>query len=309
MLRDESRGSSGSRRWPWWVMTGTAVWWTGGCVDESQPLEIDGDRAMNWVEQQVAIGPRIPGTEAHAECAEFLEAQLRTWTDEVKVQRVRQGDNEIVNLVASFRPSAGDRIFLGAHWDTRPMADADPDPTKRSLPVPGANDGASGVAVLLEVARVLAESPPPRGVDLFFFDAEDGGESGQAETWAIGARTLAEALGDYRPRLGIVVDMVGDLDLELRPEGHSVANASRQVRWIWGLAEDLGADSFVAGVGATVMDDHVPFLERGIPTVDIIDFDYVYWHTTQDTPDKVSPSSMAEVGRVLLGVVYAETLP
>jgi len=279
-----------------------------GCANTPAP-HFDGARARAWVERQVEHGPRIPGSAGHAACAADLERTLRGYADDLRVHSARVEELELTNFVASFRPDASERIFLMAHWDTRPMADEDPLPQRRAEPVPGANDGASGVAVLIEIARLLADRAPPRGVDIFLVDGEDGGTHGEPSSWCLGSRALATALGGYRPRLGILVDMVGDADLELPWEQYSLRYAGRQTRWLWDLAAELGEEAFVARPGPAVTDDHLPFLERGIPTVDIIDFDYPHWHTTADTPDKVAAASLASVGRVLLAAVFAPELP
>ena len=279
-----------------------------GC-GAAPPPPFDSARALEWVDRQVAHGPRIPGTPAHSACAIEIEHTLRGLADDVRVHKAEARGVPLTNVIAAFRPDADERIFLMAHWDTRPSADEDPDPARRNDPVPGANDGASGTAVLLEIARLLADTPPPRGVDLFFVDGEDGGEHGDPSSWCLGSRALASALTGYRPRMGILVDMVGDADLRLPMEQHSLAYAGKQTRWIWSLAAGLGESAFVELPGPAVTDDHLPFLEIGIPTVDLIDLDYAYWHTVSDTPDKVSAESLESVGRVLLAALFARDLP
>lgn len=285
---------------------------TSGCRETGSPASsFDGARAQVWVERQVAHGPRIPGTDAHAACLAELETELRSLTPQVNRHEAVVRGVALTNLVAAFRPELEERIFLVAHWDTRPQADSDPDPANRSLPVPGANDGGSGVAVLLEVARCLASEPPPRGVDIFLVDAEDGGTHNDPQSWCLGSAALAAALSSagYRPRMGLVIDMVGDVDLRLPMEGYSLELAPTQTLWLWDLAAALGERAFVKLPGAPVFDDHLPFLQKGIPTVDIIDFEYEHWHTIADTPDKTSAASLATVGRVVLAAIYAKELP
>jgi hypothetical protein len=269
----------------------------------------DGKRAKVWVERQVAHGPRIPGTAAHQACLADLERELRALAADVRRHEAQRRGIHLTNLVATFRPEAAERVFLMAHWDTRPWADEDPDPAQRRTGVPGANDGASGVAVLLEVARALAVESAPRGVDLFLVDAEDGGSHQDPTSWCLGSQSLAEELATYRPKLGILLDMVGDANLRLPMEANSLRFAGVQTRWLWALASSRGEKAFVAEVGPAVTDDHIAFLQRGIPTIDVIDFTYPYWHTTADTPDKVSAESLAIVGRVVLEAVYAPRLP
>ena len=283
-----------------------SLWW---CSAAGAAPAFDGSRAKLWVEKQVAHGPRVPGSAAHRACLAELEGELKTLAADVRRDEAVRRGVHLTNLVATFRPDAKERVFLMAHWDTRPWADEDPDPSKHQVGVPGANDGASGVAVLLEVARALAAEPPPRGVDLFLVDAEDGGTHSDPGSWCLGSQALAEELTGYQPKLGILLDMVGDADLRLPMEVHSLRYAGPQTRWLWGLAAQLGETAFLAQVGPAVTDDHIAFLQRGIPTIDIIDFQYPYWHTTADTPDKVSASSLATVGRVVLAAVYAPQLP
>jgi Zn-dependent M28 family amino/carboxypeptidase len=198
--------------------------------------------------------------------------------------------------------------MFGAHWDSRAAADLDPDPSRRTQPVPGANDGASGVAVLLELAEALHRQPPAVGVELVFFDGEDQGEATRPEQFCLGSRYYARHLAPPRPVAVFVADMVGDRDLCIYPERNSLAHAANLVALVSEGARRTGAHGFHGEPRHTLFDDHVPFLEQGIPAVDVIDFDYAYWHTTADTPDKVSAQSLAEVSRVLLWVVYRSPL-
>ncbi len=287
-------------------------------LSKSYP-EIDGERAYRHIENQVAMGPRITGWEGHDRAKEYIVKALHGYADQVMIHRFTYRDRkdttvvyEGENIVASFNLEATDkRILLGAHWDTRPTADEDPDPANRSLPVPGANDGASGVAVLLEIARVLSEQPPSFGVEMVFFDLEDIGDedfTDQQETgnpFAIGSQRFVEEHPDYWPTYGIVVDMVGDRNLRIPKEGASVEGAKWLVDRVWEKAEDLGADAFVDEVGQVVYDDHAPFLIKGIPVINIIHWPFPeYWHTLEDTPDKCSPESLKQVGDVVLAVLY-----
>jgi Zn-dependent M28 family amino/carboxypeptidase len=208
-------------------------------------------------------------------------------------------------VVARFNPGAPTRVLLGAHWDSRPHADKDPDPRRRKEPVPGANDGAAGCAVLLHLAELLAAAPAVIGVDLVFFDGEDGGLPDSLTTYCLGSQEHVRRLAGRRPAYVIVLDMVGDRDLALPVEGYSMAYAPDQVRMIWGRAAELGIAAFRPDVGPQIYDDHVPFLAAGIPAVDVIDFDYPYWHTVADTPDKLSAASLAAVGEVMVSLIYA----
>ena len=224
---------------------------------------------------------------------------------------------EGTNVVASFnlQPTGGQRVLLAAHWDTRPFADQDPDPAQRSQPVPGANDGASGVAVLLEMARLLHAQPLNVGVDLVFFDLEDLGDdlgpdadtSAAANAFALGSRAFVEANSQYRPQYGILLDMVCDADLRIPQEAFSRINAPHVVERVWAAAERVGATAFVNEPGGPVVDDHVAFLQRGIPMIDLIHYPFPStWHTTGDVPAACSAASLQQVGNVLVEVLYGE---
>ena len=213
----------------------------------------------------------------------------------------------MTNVVASFSLQKTERILLCAHWDSRPWADQDPNSENRDQPVLGANDGASGVAVLLEVARHIQLAEPKYGVDIVLFDGEDSGLPGQPDSYALGAQHFAKNKDfRYRPKFGILLDMVGDKDLQIYQEENSVNYAPQVVERIWNRAQGLGSSSFFASSGYQVTDDHLPLLNVGIPCVNLIDFDYEYWHTLADTPDKCSPESLAEVGRLILSLLYED---
>jgi glutaminyl-peptide cyclotransferase len=208
----------------------------------------------------------------------------------------------IYNIIAK-RNDQSPQIVLGAHYDTRFFADNDPDLTKRSQPVPGANDGASGVAILLELARSLPKDIIPTW--LVFFDTEDNGRL-DGWDWILGSRAFAEEI-KIAPRAVVIVDMIGDADLNIYLE----KNSNLAIRTeIWSTAEKLGyGDVFINKEKYSMEDDHTPFLEAGIPAVDIIDFDYPYWHTTLDTPDKVSAKSLQAVGETLWNWIIEQTPP
>jgi hypothetical protein len=256
-----------------------------------QPVQFNGQRAYQDVLAQVAFGPRVPDSLAHAEIITYIQNELRKTGWQAQIQDTTWQGFAIRNIIAS-RTDQTPQIILGAHYDSRMLADQDPGPG-RFAPVPGANDGASGVAVLLELARTLPKDSPPAW--LVFFDAEDdGGIAGR--DWIMGSQAFVAAL-PFHPRAAIIVDMVGDADLNIYIERNS--NAAL-VAEIWGQAARLGfAQQFIPIVKYSMEDDHTPFLKAGIPAVDIIDFDYPYWHTAADTPDKVSPKSLQIVGETL----------
>ncbi len=256
------------------------------------PETFDGERALADVEAQVAMGPRTPGSAGHAQVREWMRTELENTGWLVEVHEAERLGHPIYNIIAK-KGGELPQIILAAHYDTRFIADHDPVETKRSEPVPGANDGASGVAVLLELARILPDDTVP--VWLVFFDAEDNGRI-EGWDWILGSRAFVEEI-PVRPRAVIIVDMVGDADLNLYYERNSDVTLRAE---IWKTAERLGyGDIFIPSEKHSMLDDHTPFLEKGIPAVDIIDFDYPYWHTTEDTADKVSADSLKAVGDTL----------
>lgn len=275
--------------------------------------EFNKNEAFDYLKKQVDFGPRVPGTQAHEDCKIFLVNEISKYADAVNVQEFTHKymgkTYKLANIISSFNLSSGYRILLTAHWDSRPYADEEKDPELRKLPVPGANDGASGVAVLLEIARILKEKPPPVGVDIIFFDGEDLGVSGDLENFAIGSKYFAKNKPqNYTPQFAINLDMVGDKNLEIYREINSMKYAPDVVNYIWSIANELGISEFKNLDGYDIYDDHIPLNEAGIRAVNIIDFDYPYWHTTEDTPDKCSPESLEKVGKVVLNVIYRSKL-
>jgi len=269
---------------------------------ESDSVSFDGSRALTDVQTQVAFGPRIVGTEGHAQIREWMRTELESAGWVVEIQQTERMGHPVYNVIAK-RNAEPPQIILGAHYDTRMIADHDPDPTKQTEPVPGANDGASGVAVLLELARSLPEETKP--VWLVFFDTEDNGNI-EGWDWILGSRAFVEEI-PIQPEAVVIVDMIGDADLNIYLEKNS--NVAIRTE-IWSTAEKLGyADKFINEEKFGMLDDHTPFLEAGIPAVDIIDFDYPYWHTVQDTPDKVSAESLQAVGDTLLNWITEQTIP
>jgi Zn-dependent M28 family amino/carboxypeptidase len=207
--------------------------------------------------------------------------------------------------VGSFYTDERTRLLVAAHYDTRPWADQEEDTTAHLLPIPGANDGASGVAVLLELAHVLAANRPRGvGVDLVFFDGEDYGKEGDTQFYLLGSRHFAANLSGYRPWGGIVLDMVGAKDARIAREGHSLDGAPELTDELFGRAARLELDVFVEGRLTPIFDDHVPLLQAGIPTVDLIGLPYPYWHTLEDTPDKCSSGTLRAVGALVTDLIY-----
>jgi Zn-dependent M28 family amino/carboxypeptidase len=279
-----------------------------GCRAQSTPA-FDEARAFEDLRAQVAFGPRSPGSEGHARCRDWLVERLRAaGATSVDIQEfpdtVGGTAYRLSNVRARFGPAGARWILLGAHWDTRPWADRDPDSTKHKLPVLGANDGASGVAVLLEAARQFGRRPPPVGVEIVFFDGEDLGQGSDVSGFCRGSRYYVKQLEHPRPSVVVVLDMVGDKDLGIYYEQNSYNVAKNIVEHIWDGAAKVGATGFHAEPRHNVYDDHAPFIEAGIPGVDVIDFDYPAWHTTADSLDQVSAQSLGQVGRTVLWYVY-----
>lgn len=277
----------------------------------SSQREFDGARALQYVATQVGFGPRVPNTAAHRRAGDWLLQQLRERADTVEVQAFHHvaasGDTlALRNFIAKFRPDAPERVTYVAHWDSRPVADKSINLAERRLPVPGANDGASGVALLLGVADALALTPPANfGVDLVFVDGEDYGDFGTETDVLLGSKRYAERVANApAPLFAVVWDMVGDRDLQIFQEYHSATRAPEVVDRVWRVADELGyRRTFRPTVGYSVTDDHIPLLERGLRAIDVIDLDYPYHHTTEDTLDKVSAESLQKVGDVALALL------
>ena len=286
-------------------------------VDSTQTIPaFDQERAFTLLEKQVELGPRCPGTQGHKCGAEFIVANLKPYADAVRTQdftvTIDGKQLKLCNIIAHFNPDADRWILLAAHWDTRPKADLEIDAAKRKQPIPGANDGASGTAVLLELARMFAHQRPKVGILMVFFDGEDYGAT-EVDMY-LGSKHFAENLPEsaalagkpIKIDYGILLDMIGDRNLNIYKERNSVEAAREIVDKIWATADRLGRNEFHSSVKYTILDDHVPLIRSGVKCVNIIDFDYASWHTLDDTPDKCSPRSLAIVGEVVAVVVYSE---
>jgi glutaminyl-peptide cyclotransferase len=275
-------------------------------------FDVDGARALARVGHQVEAGPRIPDTPGHAAVRDWIAAELARLGARVELQAFDDSlpgrAFSLVNVIGHFGPAGKHRIVLCAHYDTRPWCDQDPDTSRRRDPVAGANDAGSGVAVLLEVAELMAKHAPPVAVDLVFFDGEDQGRAEHGEEFLMGSRGYAQRLGAPKPTAAFLFDMVGDRDLGIHPERRSAEEAANLVEMVLDGAKATGARGFLPTPRYRITDDHVPLLEAGVPAVDIIDFDYEAWHTHLDLPDQVSAASLAEVARVAAWLVYLSPL-
>lgn len=263
-------------------------------IQPKPPHQFDADRAWLDVLAQMEMGPRTPGSDAHNQVVLYIQTELEKAGWKVEIQETERMGHPIRNIIAK-RGSGSPWVIFGAHYDSRFFADNDPVPANQTIPVPGANDGASGVAVLLEMARTLPKNTDKQ-IWLVFFDAEDQGRI-EGWDWILGSRAFAESLTD-KPDAVVVVDMIGDADLNIYRE---ISSDKAITNSIWQTAADLGySDQFINQEKYNILDDHLPFLELGIPAIVIIDFDYPYWHTLADTQENISPASLAVVGHTLL---------
>ena len=259
----------------------------------------DSNQAFTYLEKQCEFGPRNPGSAGHSDFSNYLEDFLSDLSGKLIIQEfvyrepITNIERDGKNFIIQFNEQAKYRLLLGAHWDTRAVSDQDKSVDNQILPVLGANDGASGTAVLMELCNIISVNNPEIGIDIVFFDAEDGGVPGQPETFALGAKFF-----------------VGDKNLTIPIERISYSIAPDKVKEIWGLAEDLSLSAFKKTIENEIYDDHVPLWEIAqIPAIDIIDFQYPnrfynYWHTQFDTPQNCSPQSLGQVGTLLVNYIY-----
>ena len=291
----------------------------------------DGRAALGYVQEHLKFGPRTPGTAAHDSAGAWIASEMKKRTDSVIVQRWTQttvsgAKLPLQNILARFNPASTQRVLYITHWDTRPTADDDPNFGNKARPILGANDGASGVGLFLALGDVFKKTPPSVGVDLLFVDGEDWGKfdsdsTGRVPDALFGSQYFVDHLpsADYKPLYGVLFDMIGDADLQIYQEENSVQQAPEVVSRVWRTAADLGYDKyFINEVGQNVIDDHVPFLRKGMHVIDVLDIQYGplpanhdanttsspnYHHTLQDTFDKLSSKSLQVVGDVAVTLV------
>lgn len=289
---------------------------------EAPTVSFDSDSAYAYVKRQVDFGPRVPNTAAHRACGDWLSGELKRHGAQVTEQRATltafDGTKlEARNIFGQYNPDAKSRILLLAHWDSRPWADEDPDPAKRTQPVEGANDGASGVGVLLEIARQLNISAPTRGVDILFVDAEDWGTPDDEKSWALGTQYFMNhpVVAGYRADEAILLDMVGGKDAKFCREYFSEQSHPVLARKVWAKAAELGyGDMFKNELGGAITDDHVQLIAGGIPAIDIIAYYpdsrgggfFPQWHTTGDTMEQIDAATLGAVGKTVMGSIKSE---
>ncbi len=289
--------------------------------------DFSSDSAYSFVQNQIDFGPRVPNTDAHKQCAVYLSEKLTQYGANVTEQRVKltayNGDMlNSINIIGSFNQNARNRVLLMAHWDSRPWSDHDPDPQNRNVPVMGANDGASGVGVLLEVARHLKNISPDFGVDIVLFDSEDYGapsdfQGPSEDSWCLGSQYWSKNphIPGYRANFGILLDMVGAENAKFYKEQISMYYAPQLMDRVWAKAQSLGfSNFFVNDMGGGVTDDHLYVNQiAGIPSIDIIQhspesdsgFGH-YWHTTQDDMSVISRPTLLAVGTTLLHILFED---
>ncbi len=273
--------------------------------------EFDKNRAFSFLEEQCNLGPRYPGSDEIELCRNYITSSLSKngFTIEEQKFEVMIDEKEIegINIIAHFNPRMSRRILLGAHYDTRPWADKEEDETLHNTPIIGANDAGSGVAVLLEIASIISKKEPKQfGMDFVFFDLEDMGSYGNNESWCLGSTYFAENYSGTKPEKAIVIDMIGDADLSINLDYYSYHNSPNLVNEVWNIAEELGFSVFKSRIQNIIYDDHYPLIKAGFNAILIIDFEYPYWHTLEDTPDKCSPESLYYVGQTVLNLIYKE---
>ncbi len=289
-------------------------------VKKNPVPDFNPDSAYAYVKAQVDFGPRIPGTPSHAKCADYLVAKLKSYGLETIVQRgtVQTFDKKqfsLKNIIASFKPEAQSRIMICSHWDTRPFADEDTKDPDKSFD--GANDGASGVGLALEIARQLSGASQPNiGVDIIFFDLEDYGSSGNNDSWCLGSQFWAKNLHktNYYANFGVLLDMVAGQNAVFPKESKSVGFTSAVVDKIWEAADDAGYGNYFLSQTKNFVgvDDHVYVNQAGVPCIDIIEYNQAtggfgdYHHTHKDNMSLIDKNTLKAVGQTLLEVIYNE---
>lgn len=273
----------------------------------------DGEKALSYVGRFMEFGARVPGTEAHKKAGDWIVSEMRLRADTVIVQEwtyrttIAMGSMPVGttlplrNVLARFNPMAEERLLYVTHWDSRPVADKSTTDSLRRLPTPGANDGGSGVGLFLALGDVLKATPPGIGVDLLFVDGEDYGQFTPDVDVLLGSKYFADNLpsANYRPLFGVVWDMVGETDLRIPQEEHSINRAPEVVERVWRTAADMGhGNVFIPSSTFPITDDHLPLLDKGLRVIDVIDLDYAHHHTVNDTIDKLSARSLKVVGDV-----------
>lgn len=283
--------------------------------------KFDADNAYQQIKKQKDFGPRNPGSTGHKEALVYLQNELGKYADQIKLQSFTypgyDGEKlELTNIIGKFNPDAKKRIMLCAHWDTRPRAEKAVDPSKRNLPIIGANDGGSGVGVLLEIARLLKNQKVDYGIDIIFLDGEDYGKENDLNNFCLGSKYYSAILANADfPVFSVLLDLVGDKEANFKMEGNSIRYAPEVVKMIWGIAAKINATMFSSVEGPGIYDDHIPLNQAGLKTVDIIDAELVgadspvkrrnYWHSHKDLMDNIGKNALQQVGDVMTNLIYS----
>ncbi len=274
--------------------------------NNSKEAIFNSDRAYSILEEFLKIGPRVPGTDTHLKAKDFLFNFLKKQTDFCKTQEGKgynpfaQDSVKLANIIASFNENQSNRVLLCAHWDSRPVADNDPDTNYRNLPILGANDAGGAVAILLHIAELINRAEFDFGIDIILFDGEDLGQHFSNTHWLQGSKLFVKENPDYKPQWGILLDLCTEKDLKIKKEMYSYYYARWLVDKIWNIAYELGLDIFSNEIGSPVYDDHINFLYIKIPVIDIIDIQYKQWHTHLDDINQISKENMGKVGGLVL---------
>jgi glutaminyl-peptide cyclotransferase len=287
----------------------------GACHNDRQQTSFDGTTALTYAKAQLDFGTRIPNSLGAQRAGDWIVAQMKRRADTVIEQRFDhvtvKGDTlHLRNILARIHPAATQRVLYLTHWDTRPISDGAKDPARRNMPMPGANDGASGVALFVALGDALKKTPATVGVDLLFVDGEDYGDFGTMKDVLLGSTYFASHLPspDYKPLYAVLWDMIGDKDLDIYQEPNSLQRAPEVVSLVWNEAETLGYSRYFINSPSNqgITDDHIPLLDAGIHAIDVIDFDYPWHHTPDDTIDKLSAHSLQVVGDVATALVTSK---
>lgn len=281
-----------------------------------EPPEFSADNAFRYINEQVAFGPRVPGSEASAKARDYYYRHFKECGFDIDsmtfVYDDAYSDNQIpmVNVIVSFNgdQKSNDRILLIAHYDSRPRTDHAFDKSKMNDPIDGANDGASGVAVYMELANLLKTQSPGINLDIVLVDGEDWGKSGDPSNYLIGSKAFSKTGLRDKYKFGILLDMIADKDQKIYREVYSEKYAKKVNDMIFATAKDLGLTTLIDSVGPAVLDDHIPINAAGVPTVDLIDMDYKYWHTEYDIPENCSVEALGNIGKLLTTVIYNKNL-
>lgn len=285
------------------------------CHNDRPQTSFNGTTALAYAKSQLDFGTRVPNSLAAQRAGDWIVAQMKSRADTVIEQKfdhvTAKGDTlHLRNILARIHPAAAQRVLYLTHWDTRPVSDQASDPSRRNMPMPGANDPAAGVGLFVALGDALKKTPATVGVDLLFVDGEDYGDFGAMKDVLLGSAYFASHLPspDYKPLYAVLWDMIGDKNLDIYQEPISLQRAPEVVSLVWNEAQSLGYSRFFINspMNSGVTDDHIPLLDAGIHAIDVIDFNYPWHHTPEDTFDKISAHSLQVVGDVATALLTSK---